>query len=422
MEWVERTIGEICDTGGGEVKTGPFGSQLHKSDYEKSGIPVVMPKDIVDGQILEDSIARVSVNHVERLSHHKLSEGDIVYGRRGDIGRQALVRHKNSGWLCGTGCLRVTLGAKTQLNSKFLHLYLKQPDVIGWIANQAVGATMPNLNTSILKRVPIKYPKDVDYQEKLVEILLNYDNLIENNNHRIAILEDMAQSLYREWFVHFRFPGHQDCQFKDSELGRIPEGWEVGTIGDLFSVKSGFAFKSKEMGNDISDYAIVKIKNINEAGLDIENIQYIREEFVGDKALRFRLKQSDVLIAMTGAQVGKVSFVPKTEKALLLNQRVGLFSQDKEWLGFSFLWQTVNNDYFQKEVINRAQGAAQPNISATDLQVISMNLPGKCVIQMYEELCDPMYEEVMLLQSKNSILKKQRDMLLPKLISGKINL
>ena len=90
--WRETTLGEVCNEVDGIIQTGPFGSQLHESDYSPEGIPVVMPKDIVEGRISTDSVARVALEHVERLSRHKLQSGDIVYGRRGDIGRQALIR------------------------------------------------------------------------------------------------------------------------------------------------------------------------------------------------------------------------------------------------------------------------------------------------------------------------------------------
>lgn len=134
--WIKSTIGEICDTGGGEVKTGPFGSQLHQSDYQGTGTPVIMPADIVNGKIEQSRIARVSQNHVDRLHKHKLSKGDIIYGRRSDIGRQAIVCNENVGWLCGTGCLRISLG-NTSVIPEFLHLYLKMPEIIGWINKQA---------------------------------------------------------------------------------------------------------------------------------------------------------------------------------------------------------------------------------------------------------------------------------------------
>src|SRR4030067_2143717 len=101
-----------------------------------------MPKDIIEGRIVTESVARVAPEHINRLARHKLKRGDIVYGRRGDIGRQALIREEQDGWLCGTGCLRISLGDSV-IGPLFLHYYLRQGSVIGWIANQAVGGSMP---------------------------------------------------------------------------------------------------------------------------------------------------------------------------------------------------------------------------------------------------------------------------------------
>lgn len=194
-EWRETTLGEVCDQVDGIIQTGPFGSQLHESDYSSAGIPVVMPKDIIEGRIATDSVARVSSEHVERLSRHKLRSGDIVYGRRGDIGRQALIRQEQEGWICGTGCLRLSFG-ESVLNPLFLHYYLRQDDVVSWITNQAVGATMPNLNTGILRTVRVRFPP-LPVQRRIAGILSAHDELMENSQRRIRILEDMARALYR---------------------------------------------------------------------------------------------------------------------------------------------------------------------------------------------------------------------------------
>ena len=225
--WITSTIGDICDAGRGQVQTGPFGSQLHQSDYQELGVPVVMPADIIGGTIDHTKIARVAESHVDRLQRHKLAKGDIVYGRRGDIGRQALIRDENIGWLCGTGCLRITLGDAT-VEPEFLHRYLQMPEVIGWIQNQAIGATMPNLNTDILRRVPVSYPQSIESQQKIAAVLSAYDDLIENNKRRIALLEKMAEEIYREWFVRMRFPGHEKAKF----VKGVPEGWRMVSIGE----------------------------------------------------------------------------------------------------------------------------------------------------------------------------------------------
>jgi type I restriction enzyme, S subunit len=233
-KWEVKTIGEICDLGVGKVQTGPFGSQLHQSDYQAEGYPFIMPKDIINGKINESSVARVSINHVERLSKHKLLLGDIIYGRRGDIGRQALARKENIGWLCGSGCLRIRLG-NAPVDYTFLHYYLKLPEVMSWVENQAIGATMPNLNTKILRSVPVRYPSNIDHQKKIVAIVSAYNDLIENNDRRITLLEKMAEEIYREWFVRLRFPGHEQTTFHKG----IPEGWEMVKIAKAFEMTGG---------------------------------------------------------------------------------------------------------------------------------------------------------------------------------------
>ena len=131
---VTRTLGEICDEVDGTIQTGPFGSQLHQSDYRDVGTPVVMPKDLIEGRVSVEGIARIGVEDVERLSRHKLSSGDIVYARRGDIGRRALITSREAGWMCGTGCMRISLG-DTVVHPIFLYYYLGQPSVVAWIYN-----------------------------------------------------------------------------------------------------------------------------------------------------------------------------------------------------------------------------------------------------------------------------------------------
>ena len=105
MSWETVKLASISKN----IQTGPFGSQLHQSDYSEHGIPVIMPKDLLNGHVSEASIARVAKDHVERLSKHKVEVGDILYSRRGDVGRCAFTTKKEEGWLCGTGCLRVSI-------------------------------------------------------------------------------------------------------------------------------------------------------------------------------------------------------------------------------------------------------------------------------------------------------------------------
>jgi type I restriction enzyme S subunit len=153
--WNRPSLQSVCSEDG--IQTGPFGSQLHQSDYTESGVPVVMPKDLIGFRIACDTIARIDEAMADKLARHRIALGDTVYGRRGDIGRRAFVSRRELGWLCGTGCLRIRPNPDA-INPRFLFDTLGAPDTAGTIANRAHGATMPNLNATILKSLPILVP------------------------------------------------------------------------------------------------------------------------------------------------------------------------------------------------------------------------------------------------------------------------
>jgi len=278
MKLATRTLGDICNEVGGIIRTGPFGSQLHESDYQDEGTPAVMPKDIVEGRISVETIAHIGQDDIARLSQHVLKKGDIIYGRRGDIGRRALITDREVGWLCGTGCLRISLG-NSVLEPAFLYYYLGQPAVTAWIMNQAIGATLPNLNTSIIRSISVTYPP-LPIQRKIAAILSAYDDLIENNTRRITIPEEMARLIYREWFVHFRFPGHEKVRMVDSELGKIPEGWEIATLNDVLAELE--AGSRPTGGIDPSERGVPSIGAENILGLgqyDYSKEKYVSQDF-----------------------------------------------------------------------------------------------------------------------------------------------
>ena len=164
--WDRKTIAAACEPANG-VQTGPFGSQLHQSDYTDEGVPVVMPKNLVHLRISEQDIARVPEIIAENLIRHRMRESDVVYGRRGDIGRRAYITSRHSGWLCGTGCLRLRPNRDVVAPLYFFDA-LGAPDTAASIAAHAVGATMPNLNSKIFKNVSILIPP-MDLQRGYVD-------------------------------------------------------------------------------------------------------------------------------------------------------------------------------------------------------------------------------------------------------------
>ncbi|QHP90740.1 restriction endonuclease subunit S [Burkholderia glumae] len=175
--WRASNLGKVVAECGGTIQTGPFGSQLHASDYVESGIPVVMPKDIQGRRVVVDTIARIRPSDADRLERHKLNVGDIVFSRRGDVERHALIGNREVGWLCGTGCLLVRPGASF-VSSTFLSMTLDSPSARRWLVQHAVGATMPNLNTAILGSVPVLIPPN--------EVLTVFENVISTTEAQIS--------------------------------------------------------------------------------------------------------------------------------------------------------------------------------------------------------------------------------------------
>lgn len=381
--WIKSTIGEICDAGGGRVKTGPFGSQLHQSDYQETGTPVVMPANIINGKIDRSRIARVSESHVDRLHMHKLSKGDIIYGRRGDIGRQALIGDYNTGWLCGTGCFRITLGNAPVL-PEFLHIYLQLPEIIGWIYNQAIGATMPNLNTDILRRVPVWYPENKDEQRKIASVVFACDDLIDSNKRRIELLEKMADEIYREWFVRMRFPGYEKVRFNKG----VPVEWQITKLGDILELVYGKALK--ESDRIPGDFAV-----------------YGSSGVVGthNKAL---VVGPGIIVGRKG-NVGSVhwsdyDFYP-IDTAYYIRSALSKYY-------LYFLLQSmnfINND------------AAVPGLNRNQAYSNKFYLPKKSIIENFSSIAKQKIDMKHSLSKQNMYLRLSRDMLLSRLISGKLS-
>lgn len=184
--WRMSTLGDICESNGGLIQTGPFGSQLHAADYVVEGVPVVMPKDISDRRVDESTAARVRLEDVQRLAKHQLIDGDIVFSRRGDVEKHALIGEAERGWLCGTGCLLVRPGSRRRV-SGYLSRSLDLPHIKQWLTRHAVGATMPNLNTGILSAVPIVLPND--------EVLSAFDHATRVLDKRISENNATAKTL-----------------------------------------------------------------------------------------------------------------------------------------------------------------------------------------------------------------------------------
>ena len=194
--WGQTTLGDLCKGLGGAIQTGPFGSQLHKDDYQAIGVPVVNPTNLNTGRIEHENVPRISDENAHRLKRHRLCIGDIVIARRGQIGRMAQVTKSEEGWLCGTGSFLVR-ARQPFIDNQFLYYQLSTEPLTRWLAAHAAGAIMPNLNNVVLRRVPLFLPS-VDEQKRIVTILDAIDCKSSLYHRKRVVLEELFKSLLNE--------------------------------------------------------------------------------------------------------------------------------------------------------------------------------------------------------------------------------
>ncbi len=279
------------------------------------------------------------------------------------------------------------------------------------------GSAVPTLNRNHIHPIEIKYFENIKTQKKIASFLSSLDDKIELNRRINENLEQQAQALFKSWFVDFE--PFKDGKFVDSELGMIPEGWRVGTIGDYCKIRSGFAFKSSwwtERG-----VKIVKIKNISSSGiLNMDDCSYVSKENVS-KAKEFSLKPGDILIAMTGATIGKFCLVPALKEEMYVNQRVGkFFLGENPIMKIPFIHGLLKCENIISQIINKGQGSAQPNISGNDIETIPIIYPPEDIILKYNELVSPYFSMIIENISACDFISQLRDTLLPRLMSGEL--
>jgi type I restriction enzyme, S subunit len=407
--WQETTLGQICAAQGGTIQTGPFGSQLHTSDYKEVGIPVVMPTNIGEGGIVENGIARISQEDVDRLSQHKLQLGDIVFSRRGDVTKNALIRPHEVGWFCGTGCLKVRLGNESIATAKFISHCLRLSDIQDWLIRHAVGATMPNLNTGILSAVPICLPP-LHLQIEIAAMLGALDDRITLLRETNATLEGIAQALFKSWFVDFnpvrtkmqgRAPEGMDeaiaalfpDSLEESEFGLVPKGWRVGTLQDLLVLQRGFDLPSQDRIR--GDYPIIAASGL-----------------VGTHIIAMA-KAPGVITGRSGV-LWRVFL--ELENYWPLNTTLWI----KEFRGATacYAYEVLRMLDFQ----SFNAGSAVPSLNRNHIHGLSYLVPSKNCVEAYESFAIQLHKRVWLNEKQAQALTALRDNLLPRLVSGALRL
>lgn len=396
MEWKEVRLGDIAD-----VQTGPFGSQLHKSDYIAEGIPCIMPTNIGPHlNFIVDGIAHVSEVDANRLSRHLTEIGDIIYARRGDIEKCAYVTTNEEKWLCGTGCLKIR--CNNEVNSRFIAYLLSTAECKKWITGNAVGTTMLNLSKGILSNLPLLVPSHED-QRRIASILSSLDRKIELNNKINADLEEMAQAIFKNWFVDFE--PFKDGKFVDSELGMIPEGWKVGTLADIAEITMG----QSPAGNSLNENreGMIFYQGSSDFGFRFPSIRVFTTE-------PKRLAVANSVLFSVRAPVGDIN-VAKEECCI----GRGVASIKSKYGHDSYLFYTMKSLHKLFDSFD-GEGTVFGSINKKTLSAIQILLPSDGIVEQFNNIASSFDDRIRSLSDENSRLSLLRDTLLPRLMSGEL--
>jgi type I restriction enzyme S subunit len=427
--WSETTLGEICSSAGGSIQTGPFGSQLHASDYVSEGIPSIMPANIIGGRVLEDGIARITESDAQRLAKYLVQKGDIVYSRRGDVEKCALITESESGWLCGTGCLRIRLG-KDVVDPLFAFHFLSHPESKAWISRHAVGATMPNLNTGILSDVPFLLPSSME-QKAIAHILGTLDDKIELDQKMNRTLEEISKAIFKSWFVDFDpvrakaegrptgLPPEISDLFPDelvnSEIGEIPKGWEVYRFTDTFEFSSGGTPKTSVEEYWSGNIPWFSIADLNASSPWVTKTEKSITE-LGLSKCSAKLINSGTTIVTARGTVGKVALAGQD---MAINQSCYAMAAAS---GYPYTWLYLQTLALVDQLRANAHGSVFDTITRNTFEQFLVLSAPKTVFSAFAETTSPLFERMRTADLESKTLCELRDTLLPKLISGELRI
>lgn len=316
------------------------------------------------------------------------NEGEILFSVRAPVGDINIANRKI--------CIGRGLAALNAKNGKNDFLYFLLHYLKSTIVNNESGSVFGAVNKFTLENIDILLPP-LPEQTAIASVLSSLDDKIDLLHRQNATLEKMAETLFRQWFVE--------------------EEWN-GTLSEYIKVQGGFAFKSKDF-KEKGFAGVIKIRNITMGMIDISNTDYVDQEVVNNIDKRFKITSGDFLIAMTGAEIGKIGIVEKTEKEIWVNQRVGKL-EAKVPYGDLIGYLALKSREGQDHIINACAGSAQENISSSSIEEMNF-IPYKAEItnSLGKEI-EPLFKKIIFNQSQIRTLTALRDTLLPKLMSGEV--
>ena len=438
------SLGKLQKLGLADIQTGPFGTVLKASEFSDFGVPVISTGEIREGFVqLSQRTPFVSEEITNRLPQFVLELDDIVFGRKGAIDRNAIIKGNQVGWFLGSDGIRLRLSK--DINSAFVSYQLRLDAIGKWLLQNSTGSTMPSLNQKILDRLPLWLPP-ICIQDGIASILSSIDAKIEVNNKINAELEAMAKLIYDYWFVQFDFPfdfaqGKPDPKgepYKSSggkmvynkELRReIPEGWEVNPFAAwIKNDKSGDWGKETEQGNYIKQVSCIRGADLN--GLNGKGDVKSPTRFILEKNSHKLLDIGDFIIEISGGSptqsTGRMAFITRETlerfdnplicsnfcKAVTLKEEKAIYNFAYEWnrlydAGVLFGWEGktsgIKNLLFESFVSNH-----------------KVVIPDSIIMEHFYDKAKPIHAQMQTNLKQNQKLSELRDWLLPMLMNGQV--
>jgi len=383
-----------------------------------SNHPSVGPKYLRITDIVPDSINWATVPHCAIAGHKRqkflLDEGDIVVARTGaTVGYAKQIWSRPEGSTFASYLVRFRPDP-AKVDPYYLGQIIQSAAFKRWVKSVAGGAAQPNANAKLLGSFDIKLPS-LGIQRSAAKILMTFDDLIENNRRRIEILEEMARLLYREWFVHFRFPGHEDVEMVDSDLGPIPEGWGQTCLGEELELQRSNIKPFEYAEEEFEHYSIPAFDErrlpSRELGSEIRSGKYL-------------LSGESVMVSKLNPKFPRVWRVDRSDqrRRAVASTEFLVMADPDEWT-LSFVYGLVTSDEFAARLATTAGGTSTSHqrVKPTDVMNMTVVSPPLEIVQRYSGQVEPLLKLADNLRDQVEVLRTARDLLLPRLVSGELD-
>ncbi len=391
------------------------------SDWSLVGIPALSAKNIKNGQIVSESDIRyISPKLYDKWMPEKLEKGDILLTSEAPLGELLYLKDK------ADYCLSQRLFAlRTQpqkLYPRFLYYYLLSPIGRHQLLRRISGTAAEGIRQAELRQLEVSYPENLDTQKHIADILSAFDDKIELNNKISRTLEQMAQTIFKEWFVNFRFPGHEKIKMVDSELGKIPEGWEAKKIKDIAKIQKGLSYSSSEISEKPSGVPMLNLANfLRGGGFNPSGIKYYLGRYKEDDLVQ----NGDIIIAMTDLTSNREVFghparVPSYSQWDRIILSLDACAVKTEEVLRDLLYYLMMRKDFAFRMASSAGGTNIAHLSKSTIEDYVFALPTRELPEKFHNFVNPIVASGNKIEIENQRLAALRDLLLPKLMSGKI--